>query len=71
MSPAVTINRVLEEIEQLDIDDRIYIHQVLSSRLIETERARIADRVREAEKNYAEGKVRSGSVDDLMSGLND
>ncbi|MEN6610554.1 MAG: hypothetical protein ABFC24_06920 [Methanoregulaceae archaeon] len=71
MSPAVTINRVLEEIEQLDIDDRIYIHQVLSSRLIETERARIADRVREAEKNYAEGKVRSGSVDDLMSELND
>jgi len=71
MSPSVTINRVLEEIEQLDLDDRIYLHEVLSSRLIETKRARIADRVREAEQNYAEGNVRSGSVDDLLGELND
>ena len=71
MSPSVTINRVLEEIEQLDLDDRIYLHEVLSSRLIETKRARIADRVREAEQNYAEGNVRSGSVDDFLGELND
>ena len=71
MSPSVTINRVLEEIEELDLDDRIYLHEVLSSRLIETKRARIADRVREEEQNYAEGNVRSGSVDDLLGELND
>ncbi|MDD5142503.1 hypothetical protein [Methanoregula sp.] len=60
-----------EEIEQLDPDDRISIHRILSSRLIETERERIAERARDAEKNYSLGHVRSGSVHDLMSELND
>jgi hypothetical protein len=71
MSPAVTVNKVLEEIDELDIDDRTYIHQILSSRLIETERSQIAKRAREAEDNYSHGRVKSGSVSDLMSELND
>ncbi len=71
MSAIITVNKVLEEIDQLDIDDRTYIHQVLSSRLIETERSRIAKRAREAEENYSRGHVRSGSVSDLMSELDD
>ena len=71
MSTTVTVNKVLEEIDQLDIDDRNYIHQILSCRLIETERSRIAKRAREAEENYSKGHVRSGSVRDLLSELND
>jgi len=69
MSPAVTVNKVLEEIELLDIDDRNYIHQILSYRLIEIERVRIAKRAREAEENYSHGHVRSGSIKDLLSEL--
>lgn len=69
MSPAVTVNKVLEEIGQLDIDDRNYIYHILSSRLIETERLRIAKRAREAENNYSHGHVRSGSVNDLFGEL--
>ena len=71
MSTAVTVNKVLEEIDQLDIDDRNYIHQILSCRLIDAERSRIAKRAREAEENYSQGHVRSGSVHDLLSELND
>ena len=71
MSPAVTVNKVLEEIDQLDIDDRNYIHQILSYRLIEAERSRIAKRALEAEENYSQGNVRSGSVRDLFNDLND
>lgn len=69
MSHAVTVNKVLEEIDQLDIDDRTYIHQILSCRLIETERSRIAKRAQEAEENYSRGDVRSGSVGDLLDEL--
>jgi hypothetical protein len=69
MSPAVTVNKVLEEIDLLDIDDRNYIHQILSCRLIEMERLRIAKRAREAEENYSHGHVRSGSIKDLLSEL--
>jgi hypothetical protein len=71
MSTTVTVNKVLEEIDQLDIDDRNYIHQILSCRLIDAERSRIAKRAREAEENYSQGHVRSGSVRDLLSELND
>jgi hypothetical protein len=71
MSPTVTINKVLEEIDQLDIDERTYIHRILSCRLIETERSLIAERAREAECNYSHDRVRSGSVHDLLSELND
>ena len=69
MTSAVTVNKVLEEIDQLTIADRIYIHQILSCRLVETERFLLAKRAQEAEKNYSRGHVRSVSVHDLMSGL--
>jgi len=71
MSATVTINKVLEEIDQLDIDDQNYIHNILSCRLIDAERSLIAKRAQEAEENYSRGQVRSGSVNDLMSELND
>jgi hypothetical protein len=71
MSTVVTVNKVLEEIDQLDIDDRNYIHKILSCRLIDAERSLIAKRAREAEENYSKGRVRSGSVSDLLSKLND
>ncbi len=71
MSATVTINKVLEEIDQLDIEDRNYIYKILSCRLIDAERSLIAKRAREAEENYSQGQVRSGSVNDLMSELND
>jgi hypothetical protein len=71
MTAAVTVNKVLEEIDQLDIEDRNYIHKILSCRLIDAERSMIAKRAREAEENYSQGLVRSGSVHDLLSELND
>jgi hypothetical protein len=71
MSTSVTVNKVLEEIDQLDIDDRTYIQKILSCRLIDAERSLIAKRAREAEENYSKGQVRSGSVSDLLSELND
>jgi len=71
MSAVITVNKVGEEIDQLDIDDRTYIHQILSRRLIDTERLRIAKRAKESRENYSRGHVRSGSVSDLMSELDD
>lgn len=71
MSTAVSVNKVLEDIDQLDIDDRTYIHKILSCRLIDAERLQIAKRGRDAEDNYSRGQVRTGSTNDLMSELND
>jgi hypothetical protein len=65
------IKEVLESIESLDIDAQAYILEVLSKRLVDLRRAEIAKRAEEAEHVYREGKVKSGTVDDLWKDLND
>lgn len=67
----VSINNVLETIEGLDIDNQAYILEVLSKRLIELRRAKIAKRAEEAEQAYREGKVKRGKIGDLWKDLND
>ena len=63
------VNEVLENIENLDIKDRVYISEVLSKRLIELRRTEIAERAREAEQVYREGKVKKGGIGDLWKDL--
>jgi hypothetical protein len=66
----VSINKVLETIEGLDIDNQTYILEVLSKRLIELRRAKISKRAEEAEQAYREGKAKSGNIGDLWKDLN-
>jgi hypothetical protein len=62
---ASSLNKVLEGIEKLDIDDQTYISEVLSKRLIELRRSEIAKRAKEAERAYKQGKAKKGSFKDL------
>ncbi len=67
----VGINEVLETIEGLDIDKQAYISEVLSKRLVELRRKKIAKRAQEAQQAYRKGKVKSGKITDLWKDLND
>ena len=67
----VGVNDVLETIERLDIDNQEYISEVLSKRLIESRRKKMAERAQEAEQVYMEGKVKRGNIKDLWKDLND
>ena len=67
----VTINQILETIENLDQDDRNYLLEMLYKRSIESRRMEIAERAKEAEIAFREGKVKVGTVDDLWRDLND
>jgi len=71
MSKLITLNKVLEETEHLDLDDREYLLDILSKRLVELRRTEISKRVKEAVTAYKEGNVKSGSFDDLWKDLND
>ncbi len=53
------------------MNDQEYVVDILSKRLIESRRAEISTRVKEAMGAYKEGKVKSGSLDDLWKDLND
>ena len=66
----MTIEQVLESIDSLGMDDQVYLLEVLSKRMIELRRRSIAERAKEAEKDYKKGKVKRGSVDDLWKDLN-
>jgi hypothetical protein len=70
-SKVITLNEVLEETEHLDIDDREYLLDILSKRLVELRRTEISKRVKEAVKSYKEGKVKSGTLDKLWKDLHD
>ena len=66
---ASNINKVLEGIQKLDIDDQTYISGVISKRLIELRRAAIARRAKEAQRAYRQGKTKKGSFKDLWKDL--
>jgi len=67
----VTVNEVLDEMEHLDMDDKEYVLSILSKRLVELRRAKLSNRVKEAEVNYETGNVKSGDLKDLWEDLND
>jgi len=70
-SKLITFDKVLDETEQLNIEDREYLLDILSKRLIEEKRMEISRRVIEAEKAYKAGKVKKGKLDNLWKDLND
>ena len=71
MNKVVALDKVLEQAEHLEFDDREYLLNILSKRQIELRRVEISKRVKEALKAYKEGNVKSGKLDELWKDLND
>jgi hypothetical protein len=61
-----TVGSILEAISILDFEDQLFVSETLQKRIIELRRKEITLRIQEAEENYRLGKVRTGSVADLM-----
>lgn len=59
-------NEILEEFETLSIEEQEAIVEIEQKRLIEKKRKSIIEEVREAEKEYAAGKLKPESVDEIM-----
>ncbi len=70
-SKVITFDKVLDETEHLDIDDREYLLDILSKRLVEDKRKEISIRIKESEKAYKDGNVKRGNFKDLWKDLND
>lgn len=66
---AITFQRALEMIESLPEDQRESLIEIVKHRLIEERRDRLARSIKEAREDYRRGKVKRGSVDDLMRDL--
>ncbi|MBU4320561.1 MAG: hypothetical protein Q8N12_09250 [Thermodesulfovibrionales bacterium] len=63
---SVTFNKALEIIESLPEEQKESLIEIVKNRLIEERRNKLAQSISKAKKEYARGKVRKGTVDDLM-----
>ena len=62
----VTFQDVLDMIESLPEEQQENLIAIIQRRLIEHKREVLAERINEAREEYRLGKVRRGTVDDLM-----
>ena len=63
---SANINGILESISVMPLNDQFFITDTLNKRMIDLRRNQILIRAKEAEENYKEGKVFTGSVTDLI-----
>ena len=65
----LTFQRALEIIESFPEEQRESLIEIVKQRLIEERRDRLSQSVREAKEEYSRGKIKRGTVDDLMREL--
>ena len=61
-----TFQEVLDLVESLPEHQQESLVGILRRRLIERKRELLAENIREARREYAQGEIKKGTVDDLM-----
>ena len=64
-----TFQKALEIIESLPEEQRESLMDIVNRRLIDERRDRLAQSIKEAREEYKRGKIRKGTVDDLLNEL--
>ncbi|MBI5125818.1 MAG: hypothetical protein HZA70_06250 [Planctomycetes bacterium] len=65
----ITFGEAIEIIESLPEEQRESLIEIVRRRLLEERRERLAQGVKKARMEYVRGKVRQGTVDDLIREL--
>lgn len=65
----MNVNEVLNTISCLSEEEQFFITDLLNKRMRELKRSQIAARGKQAEENYKQGHITSGTVADLMSAV--
>jgi hypothetical protein len=63
----MNVNEILNSISCLPEEEQYFIADTLNKRIRDLRRSQIAARGKQAEENYEQGHVTSGTVADLMS----
>jgi len=64
-----TFQKALEIVESLPEEQRESLMDIVKRRLIEERRDRLAQSIKGAREEYKRGKIKKGTVDDLMNEL--
>ena len=65
----MVLDKMLEEIERLSIEDKELFIDIVNRRLAEEKRDAIANSRSEAISDYKSGNVEKGDVEDLLKGI--
>jgi hypothetical protein len=66
MNPPITFDQLLDAVERLPSDEQAALMAIVSRRLAERGRQRIAEEASQASREFAGGQCASASVDDIM-----
>jgi len=61
-----TFDEALEMVDSMTIEEREQLLEILQKRLIDEKREQLVKNVREAKQEYRKGKIKTGTVNDLM-----
>jgi hypothetical protein len=64
-----TLNKLMEDFENLSLDDKEYAVEIMKKQRIETKREAIAKRAKEAMTNLKKGRVKRGTIKELYKDL--
>jgi hypothetical protein len=64
-----TVDKVIEEFSHLQPEDKEYVAEIIRKQLIEMKRENLVTRVQEAKANLEKGRVKTGTIRDLMEDL--
>ena len=64
-----SFSEIVDRIQELDTDSKEELLGLLRAWLAEDRRQEIARNARDARSEYAQGKLKSGDIDDLMADL--
>ncbi len=71
MQNSIKVNDILQEVSHLTLEEQDFIVNTLNKRIHEVRREKIAERGKEAENNFSNGNVITGTADDLMKRVDD
>lgn len=65
----MSLDTILDTIEDLSIEDKEELDEILHKRIIEEKREQIYNDYQKDLKDYQEGNVKTGTVKDLLNGI--
>jgi hypothetical protein len=66
MQQTLQINNILQAISSLDLEDQLFLTEILDKRAIQLRREQILVRAKEAETNYQNSNVQTVNINELM-----
>ena len=66
---AASFAEIAGQVQQLDVDEKEELLDLIRAWLSEQRREQIAENARDARAAYAQGNLKTGSLDDLMADL--